>query len=164
MTRCRLFVRALLVCSACLAVAGLRRAEVASFPLIITALIAHLYGRADLPRIAMQLCSHALSAMGAALVHFLSARGTWSVDWMVPMRLPVGCLLLLLLQFSRLRHPPALASGGAVLCGLDPVAVIGCVVTTASVFALEFAALCRKRLGSGHIAATHQAAEVNERG
>jgi hypothetical protein len=137
---------------------------VASFPLVITALIAHLHGRADLPRIGMQLFSHALSAVGAALVHFLSAAGAWSVDWMIPMRLPVGCLFLLLLQFSRLRHPPALASGGAVLCGLDPVAVIGCVLTTASVFALEFAALCRKRFDSENIASTHEAVKMNQRG
>lgn len=49
----------------------------------------------------------------------------------------LGATLMLALQATRLRHPPALASGGAVLCGVDPLAVAACAGVTAVVMTIE---------------------------
>ncbi|MBP0623973.1 hypothetical protein [Cupriavidus consociatus] len=48
-----------------------------------------------------------------------------------------GCIVLLGIQATALRHPPALASGGAVLLGLPLPAVVACTALTAVVLGLE---------------------------
>ena len=63
-----------------------------------------------------------------------------------PYILALGCVLLLGLQFTGFRHPPAMASGGAVLYGLDPFAVGGCVAITGVVLIAEsFVVACSRR-------------------
>lgn len=62
------FLRTLIVCGACIHVAGTLSAEVAAFPLLITAMTSHVRGRAELARVATQLVSHVVSAVGAATV------------------------------------------------------------------------------------------------
>lgn len=129
------FLRTLVVCGACIHVAGVLSAEAAVFPLLITAMTSHVRGRAELVRVATQLISHVVSAIGAAAV------ALWLGNWFALGQggrqavFLIGCLLLLSLQFTRLRHPPAMASGGAVLCGIDPAVVIACVgITGAALF------------------------------
>lgn len=62
------FLRTLIVCGACIHVAGALSAEAAAFPLLITAMTSHVRGRAELARVATQLVSHVVSAVGAATV------------------------------------------------------------------------------------------------
>ncbi|WP_454743518.1 hypothetical protein [Cupriavidus necator] len=138
--RALVFVRALLVCGGCLAVSRTWQAEAASFPLVITAMTAHARHWRDAERAGIQLAAHLLSAAGAALVPFL-AIAMWVSAGAGPIVLPMGCVLLLGLQFTRFRHPPAMASGGAVLCGLDPFAVAACVVVTGAVLIAELSVL-----------------------
>lgn len=131
------FLRTLIVCGACIHVAGTLSAEAAAFPLLITAMTSHVRGRAELARVATQLVSHVVSAASAAVV------ALWLGNWSVPGQegrhavFLIGCLLLLSLQFTRLRHPPAMASGGAVLCGIDLAAVIACVAITGAALLSE---------------------------
>lgn len=134
------FVRALLVCGGCLVVARAWQAEAASFPLVITAMTAHVRHWRDAERAGIQLAAHLLSGAGAALVPFL-AIAMWVSAGASLYVLPMGCVLLLGLQFTRFRHPPAMASGGAVLCGLDPFAVAACVVVTGAVLIAELSVL-----------------------
>ena len=118
--------------------AGALGAEAASFPLMITAMTSHVRGRAEAARVATQLGSHVISAAGAAtLIGLLHASGLTFWQGTGHAVFPIGCLLLLSLHFTRLRHPPAMASGGAVLCGVDPIAVLGCVTITGSVLFAE---------------------------
>jgi hypothetical protein len=131
------FVRTLVVCGACVTVAAALEAQAAAFPLLITAMASHVRGRAELVRVATQLVSHVVSAAGSATVglwlanrHALGQGGEHAAFL-------IGCLLLLSLQFTGLRHPPAMASGGAVLCGIDPLAVIACVAITGSLLFAE---------------------------
>lgn len=138
------FARALLVCGACLAVSRTWQAEAASFPLVITAMTANARHWRDGERAAYHLVAHLLSAVGAALVPFLAM--TLVLGGAVgPYLLPIGCVLLLGLQFTRFRHPPAMASGGAVLCGLDPFAVAGCVAVTGVVLVTELSVVAFRR-------------------
>lgn len=134
------FVRALLVCGGCLVVSRTWHAEAASFPLVITAMTAHARHWRDAERAGIHLAAHLLSAAGAALVPLLVI-AMWVSGGAGPYVLPMGCLLLLGLQFTRFRHPPAMASGGAVLCGLDPFAVAACVVVTGAVLIAELSVL-----------------------
>lgn len=88
-------------------------------------------------RVATQLVSHVISAAGAAAISLMYTSGITFWEGGGHALLPVGCLLLLSLQFTRLRHPPAMASGGAVLYGVDPIAVIGCAAITGAVLFAE---------------------------
>ena len=120
-------VRTLGVCGACVVAASTVQMEVAVFPLLITAMTSHVRGRAELARAATQLLSQVLIAAAAASISPLAVQlfGVWQgVSSAVFL---AGFLVLLSIQFTRLRHPPAMASGGAVLCGVDPVAVVVCV-------------------------------------
>lgn len=107
------------------------------FPLLITAMTSHVSGRAEAARVATRLAAHVISAGGAAALGLLYASEITRWEGVGQVVFPFGCVLLLGLQFTRLRHPPAMASGGAVLCGTDPVAVIGYVVVTAAVLFAE---------------------------
>lgn len=115
-------LRAGLVCLACIAAGSPWGAEAGAFPLAITAL---LVGDGSSAHGRLAVASHLLSAAlaggtvsvaPAATAALPPALGT-GLHWLA------GCGLLLALQAGRLRHPPALASGGAVLAGL-PVAAI----------------------------------------
>nr|WP_315595854.1 hypothetical protein [uncultured Cupriavidus sp.] len=98
----------------------------------------------DGERAAFHLVAHLLSAVGAALVPLLAM--TLLLGGAVgAYLLPIGCVLLLGLQFTRFRHPPAMASGGAVLCGLDPLAVAGCVAVTGIVLVTELSVVAFRR-------------------
>lgn len=129
-------VRTLGVCGACVVAASALSVEAAVFPLLITTMTSHIRGRAELARVSTQLFSHVLSTVaasaGSLAVHVFSAwQGASSAVFMG------GCVVLLLIQFTRLRHPPAMASGGVVLCGVDPVAVIACVAIAGSAMLVE---------------------------
>ncbi|MFC4342978.1 hypothetical protein [Cupriavidus numazuensis] len=114
---------------------------------MITALTAHARHRDDAMRSASQLCSHLISAAGATFVTLLAVCGLACGESAAAAVLPVGCVLLLGLQFTRLRHPPAMASGGAVLCGLEPIAVVCCVAITGSILLAEVSVLRFRRGG-----------------
>lgn len=131
------FLRTLVVCGVCAPVAGSLGAQAALFPLLITAMSSHVRGRTEAVRVAVQLASHMISAAGSAALGMVAAGGL--VSWLgaIQAAFPIGCLLLLSLQFTRLRHPPAMASGGAVLCGVDPIAVVGCAAVTGLVLFAE---------------------------
>ncbi|QID17360.1 hypothetical protein G3580_06685 [Nitrogeniibacter mangrovi] len=131
------FLRTLLVCAACAPVAGTLGAQAAVFPLLITAMSADVRGRADATRVAAQLASHMISAASAAALGLLDTRTLAFGQGALSAAFPVGCVLLLSLQFTRLRHPPAMASGGAVLCGVNPLAVVGCAIVTGLVLVAE---------------------------
>lgn len=130
-------LRTLAVCGACVVVASTFATEAAVFPLLITAMTSHVKGRAELARAATQLLSHLLSAAAAASVGPVVAQlfGVWqgapSAVFLA------GCLLLLSIQFTRFRHPPAMASGGAVLCSVDPLAVVVCVTIAGAAMLVE---------------------------
>lgn len=117
----------------------------ASFPLVITALTLHVRSGSDAARIATQLVSHVISAIGAAMVSLLHACGSTCWAGLGHAVLPIGCVILVWLQFTRLRHPPAMASGGAVLCGIDPIAVIGCAAVTGALLLAELLVLRFRR-------------------
>lgn len=131
------FLRTLIVCGACVHLAGTLSAEAAAFPLLITAMTSHVRGRTELARVAAQLVSHVISAASATAVGLWFANGLALGHGGGRTAFLVGCLFLLSLQFTRLRHPPAMASGGAVLCGIDPTAVIACVAITGAVLFAE---------------------------
>lgn len=137
MTRHASFVRTLFVCVACAPLAGTLGAQAAIFPLLITAMNSQVRGMAEAACVAAQLVSHMISAASAAALVMLDAGGRSFAHGPSPVAFSIGCLLLLALQFTRLRHPPAMASGGAVLCGIDPVAVIGCSLATGLVLYAE---------------------------
>lgn len=132
------FLRTLIVGGVCVHVAGAFGVEAASFPLLITAMTSHVRGKVEAARVATQLGSHVISVAAAAiLIGLLQASGPTFWQDTGHSVFSVACLLLLSLQFTRLRHPPALASGGSVLCGVDPIAVLGCVTITGSVLLAE---------------------------
>lgn len=131
------FLRALLVGAACFWVAGAWAAQAAAFPLMITALASGAQCRTNVVHAVKQLASHSISAGGAALLCLLQPGEAVSWPGTTDPKLVAGCILLLVIQFTRLRHPPALASGGGVLCGLDPVAVVSCVAVTGSILLFE---------------------------
>lgn len=115
-------LRAGLVCLACIATGSPWGAEAGAFPLAITALLA---GEGSAAHGRLAVASHLLSAalaggtvsLAPAATAALPAALGASLQWLV------GCGLLLALQGGRLRHPPALASGGAVLAGLPAAAI-----------------------------------------
>lgn len=115
-------LRAGLVCLACIAAGSPWGAEAGAFPLAVTAL---LVGEGSRAQGRFAVASHLLAAAlaggaaglaPAATAVLPKALGT-GLHWLM------GCGLLLALQAGRLRHPPALASGGAVLAGLPATAV-----------------------------------------
>lgn len=132
------FIRALVVCGACISLAEVPGAKPAAFPFMITALTWHVASRWEVMRVGMQLLSHVLSACGAALIISLQMGEAVLWEWAQVAVLPIGCVLLLLLQFTGFRHPPALASGGAVLYGIQPGAVARCAAITALVLLADF--------------------------
>lgn len=134
-------MRTFITCGVCIHVAGTLGAEAAAFPLLITAMTIHARGRASAKQVASQLSSHAISTAAATLVGLMSLNLGEPEEGDATATLLLGCLLLLSLQFTRVRHPPAMASGGAVLCGLDPVAVLSCVVITGAVLFSELLVL-----------------------
>lgn len=139
------FLRALIVCGACISLAEVQGAKPAAFPFVITALTWHVANRWEVMRVGVQLLSHVLSACGAALILSLQIGEAVLLEWVQIAVLPVGCLLLVLLQFTRFRHPPALASGGAVLYGIQPGAVVRCAVITVVVLLVDFVMWRAKR-------------------
>lgn len=125
------------ICGACVYAASMFATEAAIFPLLITAMTSHVRRRAELARVATQLISHIVNAAGAAALSLWLANGVTPGEGGRPTAFLIGCLLLLSLQFTRLRHPPAMASGGAVLCGVDPAAVTACAAITGSILLAE---------------------------
>lgn len=100
-----------LVCLACIAAGSPWGAQAGAFPLAITPLLTSAGPTAESRR---ALTSH----LAASTVRLAPAFAS-SLAWLA------GCALLLAQQNGRLRHPPALASGGAVLAGLPAAAVAG---------------------------------------
>lgn len=130
-------LRALLVCTLGMPLAAVWAAEAAVFPLAITALTAGMPSRAGARRIAGIAASHLLSAAAASGVGALvTSLPTAAISHQSLLWLP-GCIVLLAIQATVLRHPPALASGGAVLLGLPLPAVVACTLLTASLLGLE---------------------------
>lgn len=112
-----------LVCLACIAAGSPWGAQAGAFPLAITALLTSAGPTAESRR---ALTSHLAAITTAAGV----AAATATIARLAPalasaLAWLAGCALLLALQNGRLRHPPALASGGAVLAGLPASAVAG---------------------------------------
>lgn len=142
------FMRALLVGVACLWVAGAWGAQAAAFPLVITALASGASCRTNAVRALTQLASHSISAGGAALLCLVHTNEAVSWPGAADPKLAAGCMLLLMIQFTRFRHPPALASGGGVLCGIDPVAVVSCIAVTGSILLLEPVFVRMRRLST----------------
>lgn len=114
-----------LVCLACIAAGSPWGAQAGAFPLAITALLTSAGPTAESRR---ALTSHLAAITTAAGV--AAATATATIARLAPalasaLAWLAGCALLLALQNGRLRHPPALASGGAVLAGLPASAVAG---------------------------------------
>lgn len=130
-------LRALLVCSLGMPLAGVWASEAAVFPLVITALTAAVPARAGARRIAGIAASHVLSGAAAFAVGALMAALPAAAISSQPLLWLPGCIVLLAIQATVLRHPPALASGGAVLLGLPLPAVVACTALTALLLALE---------------------------
>lgn len=119
-------LRALSTCLICAWVGTQLNVAAVAFPLTITVLI-----EAQSPE---RSNSHALY-----ISHCASVAGCWVV--METVRFlgftttdsaifwAVGSVALLLLQRGPITHPPAFASGGAVMIGLDPLALIAAIFT-----------------------------------
>lgn len=130
-------LRGLLVCTLGMPLAALWASEAAVFPLVITALTAGVPARVGTRRIAGFAASHLVSGAAAFIVGVLMTSLAAAGIGHQPLLWLPGCIVLLGIQATMLRHPPALASGGAVLLGLPLPAVVACTVLTAILLALE---------------------------
>lgn len=131
------FWRAVIICGACIYAAHAAGADAAAFPFLITAFTSVEVEKRQAKHVVSQLCSHLISAAAAVMLGALQPHGAaiWSG---VPNAAPLaGVATLIAVQFTRLRHPPAMASGGAVLYGVEPAAVVGCAAITGFILFFE---------------------------
>ena len=130
----RCYVRALVVCPTCLPLTASPGAQSTAFPLITTALAMHTPNSVTRLRFVVALLTHLIcAAIGFAIRQANQASSLVSGY----LAILLGSALMLALQATRLRHPPSLSSGGAVLCGVDPIGVVACAAIAAMVMGIE---------------------------
>ena len=130
----RCYVRALVVCAACLPLSAALGAQSTAFPLVTTALAMHTPNSVTRLRIVLALLTHLICAAIGFAIRQASHASSLVSGYVA---IVLGSALMLALQATRLRHPPSLSSGGAVLCGVDPIAVAACAAVTAIVMTIE---------------------------
>lgn len=133
-------LRAGLVCLLGIPVAAQMNAAGAVFPLAITALLIPKSDSvlASIKLISIRLLAHLLAISVAMISLKLTEYTAVSEFPLIGHQWLIGCILLLLLQLTRLRHPPTLASGGGVLAGLPYEGALKIIILTAIAIYIEF--------------------------
>lgn len=109
---------------ACMALGAPTQAQAGAFPLAIMVLLVHKTPGAKVRHAcAAHALAVALSAAVKTVVHQIGH--AHPPVWSEALTWGAGGLLLLAVQTGALRHPPALATGGATLAGLSPMVLLG---------------------------------------
>jgi hypothetical protein len=129
--------RVAIFCAAALPAAAYWHSPAGGFPLAITVLMSTTHQVSFYRSFNGKLLAHLLSAIGAALLLFfitqMKLTHFYEQTWII------GCIFLLIIQSSSIRHPLALATGGGILARESLIAILLSCLFAALIFGLDHA-------------------------